>query len=355
MSSYTITANDVTALNNNYCRLTVNNAISPVSKGTVINKGDILKATLRNNKVFYYWNSNDGKRQTSLDFYSVSNGTEQFHPFELSDDLKTATCTFSDPVDLDPNSKYTKWEGLSVDTKDGAPYVVTQSDIDNLISQNVTMKNGSENVVAGTVFNDGDLITAVCGDGYVFFTNSIYLAYRDDFGSPRKKYFNISGDNKTATITVTKLTNAGYDSMYVKTERANKPAYTITNSDYAGMVENGVTITSNGVDVVEGTELFVGDSLVAKAADGRLFYKTSVYPNVSIYMYWRDGLGQPLYKTFTISDDFKTATYTIELLSSGGYERLTALTEQVDVVTGNNNVYLIDKDILTQLNTDRFV
>lgn len=355
MSSYTITASDVTALNKNYCRLTVNNAVSPVSKGTVINKGDILKATLRNNKVFYYWNSNDGKRRTSLDFYSVSNGTEQFHPFELSDDLKTATCAFSDPVDLDPTSKYTKWEGLSVNTKDGSPYIVTQSDVDNLVSQNVTMKNGSENVVAGTVFNDGDLITAVCGEGYVFFTNSIYLAYRDDFGSPRKKYFNISGDNKTATITVTKLTNAGYDSMYVKTERANKPAYTITNSDYAGMVENGVTITSNGGNVVEGTELFVGDSLVAKAADGRLFYKTSVNPNVSIYMYWRDGLGQPLYKPFNISDDFKTATYTIELLPSGGYERLTALTEQVDVVTGNNNVYLIDKDILTQLNTDRFV
>lgn len=242
-------------------------------------------------------------------------------------------------------------------------YVIKDSDFNGWVENNVTFKVGDKIIETGSKIYVNDKLEAFAGNNSEFYkessnpTSSVYTYYVNGFGQTIYKNFTISTDNKTASVVMSKLYGgAEYQAIIAKT-KTNKPTpiYKITSNDYSMMVENKVSITSNGVNIVEGTELFVGDSLVAKAADGRLFYKTAVNPNVSIYMYWRDGLGQSLYKPFNIASDFKTATYTVELLPSGGYERLTALTEQVDVVTGNNNVYLIDKDILTQLNTDRFV
>lgn len=234
-------------------------------------------------------------------------------------------------------------------------YTITKNDINNLVAKNVTMKNGDENIVEGSKIYENDNLVAKTNQGYIFI--SMTFDWLNEAGSSKTDYFDISTDKQTANLKIIKHPKFyKFTRLNVNTKLENPILYKISNSDYTNMTENKVTMTRNGINVIEGTEIYKDDLLLAVTTEDREFYISSSYPNSSVYFVYRDSLGGEHYKEFIISEDNKQANYKVEELNDDNkYTSFISLTKQTSVVTGNNNIYLIDKKILTELNTERFV
>ena len=123
--------------------------------------------------------------------------------FTVSD--RWADKTFSD------NPSGDSWTSLNIGSIIDSPlYLFTESDIAQFTNSGVTVTNNGANVVVGSPLSIGDNLVAVAGNGRAFYLiadeygkdkPSIYMDYDNSYGV-RHLYFNLSSDNKTATLNI---------------------------------------------------------------------------------------------------------------------------------------------------------
>lgn len=137
--------------------------------------------------------------------------------------------------------------------------------------------------------------------------------------------------------------------------------YTFTAADITALENAHVTLKNNGVAVVAGSEMRLGDNLASTCENGYIFGMVTNPWSASqliASIYFRLG-GKYGFQSapFTLSEDKKTATFTATATPSTNlaYQALLVTTEQVTPeIVGTNNVYLINDDILSQVNNKRF-
>lgn len=140
--------------------------------------------------------------------------------------------------------------------------------------------------------------------------------------------------------------------------------YTFTSSDIEDLSNSGVTLTVNGVEVSTGSTVNDGDSLVATCESGREFFidKDPVYNNtdiLSIYFYQFDSWSYKTYYAEFSTNDNKTATLTMpdkinDGIGNKNFIFYVATVQALPEVEGTNNIYSINKDILDNVNSERF-
>ena len=138
-----------------------------------------------------------------------------------------------------------------------------------------------------------------------------------------------------------------------------KALYTVKATDIEQLTANEVDVKVNGADVVEGSVLRIGDVLTANVSGNRFFYVRDTEPLVnSIYFKcWDADNGEYVYNPFTLSNSNQTAVYTMVDNSTNdlSYDKWVIATKiETPKVVGNNNVYEIDSDKLSQINKERF-
>jgi hypothetical protein len=137
-----------------------------------------------------------------------------------------------------------------------------------------------------------------------------------------------------------------------------KALYTVKQADIDAITANDIAMTVNGGAITTGTVLRLGDVVRGVVTGNRKFYTDSALHGTSINfsVFWD---GEMQWQQFTLSNNDQTAEYTMvdDTSGSGGtYQAWNITTKQeTPAVVGTNNVYLIDGDILAEVNKERFV
>lgn len=137
-----------------------------------------------------------------------------------------------------------------------------------------------------------------------------------------------------------------------------KALYTVKQADIDAITANDIAMTVNGGAINTGTVLRLGDVVRGVVTGNRKFYTDSALHGTSINfsVFWD---GEMQWQQFTLSNNDQTAEYTMvdDTSGSGGsYQAWNITTKQeTPAVVGTNNVYLIDGDILAEVNKERFV
>ena len=162
---------------------------SDVSSTTKINVGDAIRILVGVGKT---WSTPP----------AFINGSKTL-PFTVSD--RWADLTFSD----EPSGNV--WTSLNIGSIIDTPlYLLTESDIAQFTNSGVTVTNNGNAVIVGSPLAIGDNLIAVAGSGRAFYLiadeygndkPSIYMDYDNGYGV-RHLYFNLSSDNKTATLNI---------------------------------------------------------------------------------------------------------------------------------------------------------
>lgn len=289
----------------------------------------------------------------------------------ISADGKTASGVYRD-------STSGAWTNLIVDSTSGAGtatppdnqpstgYVLTVSEIQRLnaaqitVLINNTVTTTQKTIVAGNVVTlraavDTQFISGdPANDGK---NTNPYFYGSDEYGDVKYLPFVVRSDSpRFADVTYSGMSGGKWSK--IEASVAVAPLYTFTQSDIDQLTNSGVTLTINGVAVAVGATVKAGDVFHAVAEKGRYFYlqtDESGDKHPSIYFADKNESGDKYYQYFTLSTDLTTADYTRVYLGSGiNYGGLICLTEQKTNVVGTNNVYLINEDILSQVNKKRF-
>jgi len=137
-----------------------------------------------------------------------------------------------------------------------------------------------------------------------------------------------------------------------------KALYTVKQADIDAITANDIAMTVNGGAITTGTVLRLGDVVRGVVTGNRKIYTDSALHGTSINfsVFWD---GEMQWQQFTLSNNDQTAEYTMvdDTSGSGGtYQAWNITTKQeTPAVVGTNNVYLIDGDILAEVNKERFV
>lgn len=290
----------------------------------------------------------------------------------ISADGKTASGVYRD-------STSSAWTNLIVDSTSGAGtvtppvnqptatgYVLTVSEIQRLnaaqitVLINNTVTTTQKTIVAGNVVTlraavDTQFISGnPANDGK---NTNPYFYGSDEYGDGKYLPFIVRSDNpRFADVTYSDM--AGGTWSKIEASVAVAPLYTFNQYDIDQLTNSGVTLTINGAAVTVGTTVKAGDVFHAVTETGRYFYQQtdeSGDKHPSIYFTDKNESGDKYYQYFTLSADLTTADYTrIDLGSGINYGGLICITEQKTNVVGTNNVYLINEQILKQVNAKRF-
>lgn len=248
---------------------------------------------------------------------------------------------------------------------------INQAMVTALTNAHTTLKINGVTAVVGTAINLNDNLVITADNGYAFTkvtpyerktytypvkTKAYFVGFDGYEGEDMCYNFLISTDLKTGTLQY--LQDDGFESLNIETVSVVvPPVYTFTQSDIDEMVDSDVTMTVNGLDVVVGSEVLTGDVLLATANNGTSFFIKEFPPIASIYFSGFDsGAGEDITKPFTLSEDKLTAT----LIMPEPYDSVwtfvlySATETSTPDVLGTNNVYVIDEDILKQVNNQRF-
>ena len=248
-----------------------------------------------------------------------------------------------------------RYDSLTVGVESGSPsitgYSLTTTEINSLKSQGATRISvrGSD-VTKTTQINSGDAIRILVGVGKTWSTPPAFINGSENLP------FTVS--DRWADLTFSDEPNGnGWTSLNIGVI-VSAPLYVFEQYDIDQLINSGVTLTMNGQAVTVGTAVRAGDVFLATAGANRYFYnRPDEYgdEHPSIYFSDRGMSGDDYTQYFTLSSDFKTATYTrVDLGTDVNYGSLTSLTEQKTNVVGTNNVYLINEKILKQVNAKRF-
>ena len=329
-----------------------------INVGDTATTGDVITIECGDTKKIRVINGNP-----FCQFQNSSTGELQKR-FSVSEDLKTATLTI--PSD---NIVYGEL-AVAYDTIiDEVGYTIKQTDLDTISNGGGKLFIKGVPAIVGSVINYGDNIRfdALSGrEFYLYDLNkwtkipSAYFAGRTSSGSTQQTENLVLSDNKTSISGVlSKPTSGTYNSIVVKTNATVTPAdYVLKQSDIDNLTNSKVTLTINGVVAIVGSEIRVGDILIAKADNGYEFYEIVISTFVkysSIYFSGRGSSGQVRNLGFTLSSDNKTATLTFSKETGWTPNSLISLTKQVTSVIGANNVYSLDEKQLDDVNNKRFV
>ena len=188
IKGYSLTTSEINSLKSQGAtRISVRG--SDVTKTIQINSGDAIRILVGVGKT---WSTTP----------AFINGSETL-PFTVSD--RWADLTFSDK----PNGN--GWKSLNIGTVIDSPlYLFTESDIAQFTNSGVTVTNNGNSVIVGSPLAIGDNLIAVAGSGRSFYLiadeygndkPSIYMDYDNGYGVSHL-YFNLSSDNKTATLNI---------------------------------------------------------------------------------------------------------------------------------------------------------
>ena len=329
-----------------------------INVGDTATTGDVITIECGDTKKIRVINGNP-----FCQFQNSSTGELQKR-FSVSEDLKTATLTM--PSD---NIVYGElaiaYDTIIVEVG----YTIKQTDLDTISNGGGKLFIKGVPAIVGSVINYGDNIRfdALSGrEFYLYDLNkwtkipSAYFAGRTPSGGTHQTENLILSDNKKSISGVLSKPKSGtYNSIVVKTNATVTPAdYVLKQSDIDNLTNSKVSLTINGVAAIVGSEIRVGDVLIAKAANGYEFYEIVISAFVkysSIYFSGRGGSGQVINLGFTLSSDNKTATLTFSKETGWTPNSLISLTKQVTSVIGSNNVYSLDEKQLDDVNNKRFV
>lgn len=329
-----------------------------INVGDIATTGDVITIECGDTKKIRVINGNP-----FCQFQNSSTGELQKR-FSVSEDLKTATLTI--PSD---NIVYGElavaYDTIIVEVG----YTIKQTDLDTISNGGGKLFIKGVPAIVGSVINYGDNIRfdALSGrEFYLYDLNkwtkipSAYFAGRTSSGSTQQTENLVLSDNKTSISGVlSKPASGTYNSIVVKTNATVTPAdYVLKQSDIDNLTNSKVTLTINGVVAIVGSEIRVGDILIAKADNGYEFYEIVISTFVkysSIYFSGRGSSGQVRNLGFTLSSDNKTATLTFSKETGWTPNSLISLTKQVTSVIGSNNVYSLDEKQLDDVNNKRFV
>lgn len=329
-----------------------------INVGDTATTGDVITIECDETKKIRVINGNP-----FCQFQNSSTGELQKR-FSVSEDLKTATLTM--PSD---NIVYGElavaYDTIIVEVG----YTIKQTDLDTISNGGGKLFIKGVPAIVGSIINYGDDIRFDALPGrefYLYDLNSwtkipsAYFAGRTSSGGTHQTENLILSDNKTSISGVLSKPKSGtYNSIVVKTNATVTPAdYVLKQSDIDNLTSSKVSLTINGVAAIVGSEIRVGDVLIAKAANGYEFYEIVISPFVkysSIYFSGRSGSGQVINLGFTLSLDNKTATLTFSKETGWTPNSLISSTKQVTSVIGSNNVYSLDEKQLDDVNNKRFV
>lgn len=329
-----------------------------INVGDTATTGDVITIECGDTKKIRVINGNP-----FCQFQNSSTGELQKR-FSVSEDLKTATLTI--PSD---NIVYGElavaYDTIIVEVG----YTIKQTDLDTISNGGGKLFIKGVPAIVGSVINYGDNIRFDALSGREFYLYdldmwtkipSAYFAGRTSSGGTHQTKNLILSDNKTSISGVlSKPTSGTYNSIVVKTNATVTPAdYVLKQSDIDNLTNSKVSLTINGEAAIVGSEIRVGDVLIAKAANGYEFYEIVISTFVkysSIYFSGRGGSGQVINLGFTLSLDNKTATMTFSKETGWTPNSLISSTKQVTSVIGSNNVYSLDEKQLDDVNNKRFV
>ena len=336
IAGYSLTTTEITSLKNGGVQSVKVKGVNVVSD-TNIYVGDSVELVLPSNK---YW-------VTAPVFYSTDEyGDPVTKPFTING-TNTATINYA-------NSTGNSWSKIQLGSIANAVitgYTLTMADVNRLKSEGATrvVLNGSD-VTSQKVLKAGDALRILIGGGKMWSVPPSFTNGADTLP--------FTTSDRWADVTYADNPSGnGWTSLNIGVI-VSAPLYVFEQSDIDQLINSGVTLTMNGQAVTVGTAVRAGDVFLATAGANRYFYnRPGEYgdEHPSIYFSDRGQSGDNYTQYFTISSDFKTATYTrVDLGTDVNYGGLTSLTEQKTNVVGTNNVYLINEDILKRVNAKRF-
>lgn len=331
---YVLTASEITSLKNGGVQSVKVKGVDVVSN-TNIYVGDSVELVLPSNK---YW-------ATAPVFYSTDEwGDPVTKPFTING-TNTATITYANNT----GNSWSKIKLGSIANVVITGYTLTMTEVNRLKSEGATriVLNGSD-VNSQKVLKAGDALRILIGVGKMW---SVPPSFTN--GADRLPF---TTSDRWADVTFAdNPSGSGWTQINIGTI-IDKPAYTFRQSDIDNFNNSGVVMTVNGIIAEVGTPLNIGDILVATAGNGRYFYMapdSAGNDKPSIYMNYYNNSIVVIY--FTLSEDKKTATLTIpEVVRGNDIYGFVSKTEQKTNVVGTNNVYLINEQILKQVNAKRF-
>lgn len=297
---------------------------------------------LRTNRAGYFF-----KSPNYLPYFSKSGSSDKLN-FIIQPDNTICKVIYQEPPS---GGNYTNLTGDSTNQSSITGYSLTTTEINSLKSQGATRISvrGSD-VSSTTKINVGDAIRILVGVGKTWSTPPAFINGSETLP------FTVS--DRWADLTFRDEPNGnGWNSLNIGVI-FSAPLYVFEQSDIDQLTNSGVTLTMNGQAVAVGTAVRAGDVFLATAGANRYFYNRSDKygaEHPSIYFNDVNEYGEEYYQYFTLSSDFKTATYTrVDLGTDVNYGGIASLTEQKTNVVGTNNVYLINEDILKKVNAKRF-
>lgn len=320
-NSYSFTAGDFNKLAGK-ATLTIDG--KQITGAVVIPAGANLTATADSGKEFY----TDGNG-ASIYFSGLASGIIQNFGFTIGADSKSATLQFPDAVinsfECDVHNSIII-PPLAWINNPTAGQVNTAVQF----SWNTgTPKPNGVYTVKVTRLSDSQIVDNAD------ITNKFY-----DLNQPTAASYKIEVSDSLNTITQTVTLTAvapTYD-------------YTFTANDYTNLINAGATMTADGVNVIAGTGFNYGAVLIAKAGAGRVFL-VNEYGAVL-------GFNNPKGEvTFTLNSDRTEGTFNFVAPTAADERYLGFFAESklIDDVNGTNAVYIVERDDMMAVNSQRFV
>lgn len=238
---------------------------------------------------------------------------------------------------------------------------VSEGVLDALSSSGVSLKINGNTAKLGDSANIGDVWT-------IETDSDKRLLKRSDFNNNSVKlygnwspagtpviYFTDSDDLKTASLTWDSSNiSKNYHSIDISVEDYVEPPkeiyYTLTDSDITTLTDNETVLTRDGVVLVSGDSFLDGDLVIATTTPNRKFIDGYVTLSANWSPSYPDNI------VFNYVDD-NTCSYEFgsETLAINPNWNLSCSTEILSPeIVVPNKVYLIDDEILSQLNKKRF-
>lgn len=192
-----------------------------------------------------------------------------------------------------------------------AYYTFTSADISAIAAAGVTATFNGNTLKANDTYGAGavgtETLVFTCGAGKKF--NTVGGLTSINFQNDKGEKFNFTLTSGDTVATYNKELPSGSQpwapptySFAIATVSAAKVMYTFTSNDITALTTNGTTGTINGANVVTGSTVKVGDTVVFKAANGKRFKIL----NSTVQLFFRNGAET---KYFTLNSDQTVGTF----------------------------------------------
>ena len=249
-------------------------------------------------------------------------------------------------------------------------YEISSGDITELENKHASATVNGKILEIGDELKLGDIITAKTNDGWAFFNgdttsnvSSIYFTCEEPLmGEVEYKGFTLSERGTIATFNMIDVGNLKYIGLAVSTKAGDTPLpkslYTVSVEDVKQLTVNEVSANVNGVPIVAGSVLRLGDVVTAVIIGNRHFHVRKETPEISSIYFTCENflLGDIEYKGFELSNNNQTAVFTMTDVEVGFVYKFWNIGTKIETpyVVGANNVYEINYEKLTQINKERF-